>query len=54
MRLAQESAWLRLQRELAFYEDVEWIPTERCGAADVERALAAARLALTLAEELIG
>ena len=53
MRLAEESQWLRAQRELSFYGDVEWIPTERYGAADGERALAAARLALELAERLI-
>jgi hypothetical protein len=28
-RLAEESQWLRSQRELAFDGDVEWIPTER-------------------------
>jgi HEPN domain-containing protein len=52
-RLAGESQWLRAQRELAFYGDVEWIPTERYGPADGERALAAADLALQLTEELI-
>jgi HEPN domain-containing protein len=51
--LADDSQWLRAQRELAFYGDVEWIPTERYGPADGERALAAARQALTLAELLI-
>ena len=51
--LAEESQWLRAQRELAFYGDVEWIPTERYGRADGERALAAAHLALQMAEELI-
>lgn len=53
LRLAEESQWLRAQRELSFYGDVEWIPTERYGSADGERALAAARLALELAERLI-
>ncbi len=51
--LARESQWLRSQRELAFYGDVEWIPTERYGPAEGERALAAARDALELAERLI-
>ncbi|MEB3259565.1 MAG: DNA-binding protein, partial [Cyanobacteriota bacterium] len=51
--LAQHSQWLRAQRELAFYGDVEWIPTERYGPLDGERALAAARIALELAESLI-
>jgi HEPN domain-containing protein len=52
--LAAESQWLRAQRELAFYGDVEWIPTERYGPADGARALAAAAEALRLAEQLIG
>jgi len=51
--LADASQWLRSQRELAFYGDVEWIPTERYGPLEGERALAAAREALALAEELI-
>lgn len=51
--LAEESQWLRSQRELAFYGDVEWIPTERYGASEGQRALTAADLALQLAEELI-
>jgi len=38
---------------LAFYGDVEWTPTERYGPLEGERALAAAREALALAEELI-
>ena len=52
-QLAEESQWLRSQRELAFYGDVEWIPTERYGEPEGERALAAAVLALQLTEELI-
>ena len=48
--LAEHSQWLRAQRELAFYGDVEWIPTERYGPMEGERALAAARDALDLAE----
>lgn len=51
--LAEHSQWLRAQRELAFYGDVEWIPTERYGPLDGERALAAAREALELAEVII-
>ena len=51
--LAEHSQWLRAQRELAFYGDVEWIPTERYGPLDGERALAAAREALDLAELVI-
>ena len=38
-QLAEESQWLRSQRELACYGDVEWIPTERYGEPEGERAL---------------
>jgi hypothetical protein len=51
--LADDSQWLRAQRELAFYGDVEWIPTERYGPGDGARALAAAEAALDLAAMLI-
>jgi hypothetical protein len=51
--LAEHSQWLHAQRELAFCGDVEWIPTERHGPLDGERALAAARDALDLAELVI-
>lgn len=51
--LAEASQWLRAQRELSFYGDVEWIPTERYGPADGERALQAAQVALALAGRLI-
>ena len=50
---AEASQWLRAQRELSFYGDVEWIPTERYGPADGERALQAAQVALELAGRLI-
>lgn len=53
VELAEASQWLRAQRELSFYGDVEWIPTERYGPADGERALQAAQLALALAGRLI-
>lgn len=52
-QLAEASQWLRSQRELSFYGDVEWIPTERYGPLEGERALVAARQALELAERLI-
>jgi HEPN domain-containing protein len=51
--LADDSRWLRAQRELAFYGDVEWIPTERYGPGDGARALAVAKAALELATMLI-
>ena len=51
--LADDSQWLRAQRELAFYGDVEWIPTERYGPGDGASALAAAEAALELAAMLI-
>ncbi|MFM1798197.1 MAG: hypothetical protein RLZZ117_475 [Cyanobacteriota bacterium] len=51
--LAEHSQWLRAQRELACSGEVEWIPTERHGPLEGERALAAARDALDLAERVI-
>jgi hypothetical protein len=39
--------------ELSFHGDAEWIPIERYGPVEGERALAAARRALELAERLI-
>ena len=51
--LAEAAQWLRAQLELSFYGDVEWIPTERYGPVDAQRALEAATLALELASILI-
>jgi hypothetical protein len=51
--LARDSAWLREHRELAFYGDENFIPTEEYGSADGERATAAARRAVDCARRVI-
>jgi len=53
-RLAADSAWLREERELAFYGDVDFIPSEEYDRADAERAVEAARFAVESAEALLG
>ena len=52
-QLAAGSQWLRAQRELSFYGDVDWIPTERYTVIDGNKALAIADLSLSLAEKII-
>lgn len=52
--LASDSAWLRKERELAFYGEVDLIPTEHYTVADAERARAAAERATAAAARLIG
>jgi HEPN domain-containing protein len=37
-RLAATSAWLRKEREFAFYGDIDMIPTDSYGEADATRA----------------
>ena len=49
-RLIEESRWLRRERELSFYGDLDFIPTEEYSADDADRAVAAADLALQLME----
>jgi HEPN domain-containing protein len=47
--LARESKWLRKERELAFYGDVDFIPTDEYTRQDALRAITAADLAIILA-----
>lgn len=49
-RLIDESRWLRRERELSFYGDLDFIPTEEYSAQEADRAMAAADLALQLME----
>ena len=53
-RLAAGSAWLRKEREFAFYGDVDFIPTEQYDAATAERAIDDARFAVAIAGRVIG
>ena len=52
-RLAAISAWLRQNRELSFYGDDGFIPTERYTREDAERAMDGARLAVSVAATVI-
>ncbi len=52
-RLAQASEWLRAERELSFYGDVDFIPTEEYTAEEGRRAIAEARLAVETARWVI-
>ena len=52
-RLAAISAWLRQNRELSFYGDDGFIPTERYTREDAERAVDGARLAVSVAGTVI-
>lgn len=52
--LAELSAWLRENRELSFYGDDDFIPTERYIREDAQRAIDGARLAVSVAGTTIG
>ncbi len=52
-RLAEASAWLRKEREFAFYGDIDFVPTERYDSATAERAIADARFVVAMAERVI-
>jgi uncharacterized protein len=52
-RLMEISAWLRKEREFAFYGDIDFIPTERYSHADALVALDDARLVVSFAELVI-
>jgi HEPN domain-containing protein len=52
-RLASVSGWLRKERELAFYGDIDFIPTERYGEAEARRALEDARFVVEVASAVI-
>ena len=53
-RLAAISASLRKDRELSFYGDIDFIPTEHYSKQDAEHALADARRVVEVAEQVIG
>jgi hypothetical protein len=52
-RLVEASAWLRKEREFAFYGDIDFIPTERYSSDDATRAMDAAGLAVQVAALVI-
>ncbi|MBI1736645.1 MAG: HEPN domain-containing protein [Candidatus Rokubacteria bacterium] len=53
-RAAEISKRLRRERELAFYGDIDYIPTEEYSAADAARAYDEAAWIVTLAADVIG
>ncbi|MHB1981310.1 MAG: HEPN domain-containing protein [Sulfobacillus sp.] len=52
-RLAEDSKWLRRQREFAFYGESDFVPTEEYGIEDAKRSQEAATLAVAVCETLI-
>jgi HEPN domain-containing protein len=52
-RLAEESEWLRGERELSFYGDVDFIPTEEYTSEEGRRAIDAAMFAVETARMAI-
>jgi HEPN domain-containing protein len=53
-RLARISTWLRKERELAFYGDVDFIPTEQYGPEASLRAIDDAHFVLEVVERVVG
>ena len=49
-KLAEISAWLRKEREFAFYGDIDFIPTERYSKDDAQRAIDDAKFTVQMAE----
>ncbi|MEW6218129.1 MAG: HEPN domain-containing protein [Thermodesulfobacteriota bacterium] len=52
-RLARISRWLRKERELSFYGDIDFLPTEAYSLDDAQRAMADARFTVAIASGLI-
>lgn len=53
-RLAEISKWLRREREMAFYGEIDFIPSEEYELDDARRASADAEFTVGKARELIG
>ena len=53
-RLVSISAWLRKEREFAFYGDVDFVPTEQYDASTGTRAMQDAQFAVEMADRIIG
>jgi HEPN domain-containing protein len=52
-RLARGSAWLRKEREFAFYGDIDFLPTEQYDSPTARRAIEDAAFAVTIASRVI-
>ena len=53
VQLAEASKWLRKERELAFYGDIDYIPSEEYKRSDAERASSDANMVFDAAARLI-
>jgi HEPN domain-containing protein len=53
-RCAEISKRLRKERELSFYGDIDFIPTEEYSRADAEQCIADARFVVELAQKAVG
>lgn len=51
--VAQDSKWLRKERELTFYGDTDFVPTEEYFEVDSRKAMAAAQRAVEMAKQVI-
>jgi HEPN domain-containing protein len=52
-RLAKVSSWLRKERELAFYGDIDFVPTEQYSLQDAQRAADDAAFVVQTVSEVI-
>jgi len=52
-KIIQISKWLRKERELSFYGDIDFIPTERYTSKDAKKAIEGAKFVLELAKKII-
>jgi HEPN domain-containing protein len=52
-RLAEISKWLRKERELSFYGDIDFIPTEEYSVSDAKRAVRDALFTVNAAKKVI-
>lgn len=52
-KLASIAKWLRKERELSFYGDIDFIPTAEYSKEDAERAITDARFVVEIAEKAI-
>ncbi|MEO0276378.1 MAG: HEPN domain-containing protein [candidate division WOR-3 bacterium] len=52
-KYAEISGWLRKERELAFYGDIDFIPSERYGRKEAKKALKGAEFSISLLEKFL-
>jgi len=52
-RLAEISSWLRKERELSFYGDIDFIPTEKYTGEDARKGIEEAKFVVEIAEKVI-